>query len=256
MTHAAAVAYYGLLSLFPFFLLLFSILGSLTSSEARRAAVVSFLLRYFPTKFDFLSGQMDALQQMRIRMGVGGAVALIWAAHGVFSAVSSAVNNAWGVEKPRSFWHHKLFSFLMLVAAGIGLLLLLLLGSVFQIVHSTWFADATWRTPGIAVLGTFFLDYGTTILLTVGIGLIFYFVPNTKVRFRDVWPGAILTGPAVAARARRVLVLPARHEPVQPRARVDCRGRRVPRLGLHVVGHPAVRRGIHRRLRAAAARAA
>jgi membrane protein len=194
MTHAAAVAYYGLLSLFPFFLLLFSILGGLTSTEGRRTAVINFLLRYFPTKFDFLSGQLDALRQMRYRIGVGGAVAMLWAAHGVFSAVSSAVNNAWGVEKPRSFWQHKLFAFLMLVAAAIGLLFLLLLGSVFQIVHSTWFSDATWRTPGIAALGTFFLDYGTTILLTVGIGLIFYFVPNTKVRFRDVWPGAIVTG--------------------------------------------------------------
>ena len=194
MTHAAAVAYYGLLSLFPFFLLLFSILGSLTSTESRRTAVINFLLRYFPTKFDFLSVQLDALRQMRYRIGAGGAVAMLWAAHGVFGAVSSAVNSAWGVEKPRSFWHHKLFSFLMLVAAAIGLLLLLLFGSVFQIVHSTWFSNATWRTPGIAALGTFFLDYGTTILLTVGIGLIFYFVPNTKVRFRDVWPGAVLTG--------------------------------------------------------------
>jgi membrane protein len=194
MTHAAAVAYYGLLSLFPFFLLLFSILGGLTSTEDRRTTVINFLLPYFPTKFDFLSAQLDALQQTRYRIGVGGAVAMLWAAHGVFSAVSSAVNSAWGVEKPRSFWRHKLFSFLMLVAAAIGLLLLLLIGSVFQIVHSTWFSDATWRTPGIAALGTFFLDYGTTILLTVGIGLIFYFVPNTKVRFRDVWPGAFLTG--------------------------------------------------------------
>ena len=25
------------------------------------------------------------------------------------------------------------------------------------------------------------------------VGLIFYFVPNTKVRFRDVWPGAFAT---------------------------------------------------------------
>ena len=194
MTHAAAVAYYGLLSLFPFFLLLFSILGSVTSSEGRRTAVINFLLPYFPTKFDFLSGQLDALQQTRYRIGVGGAVAMLWAAHGVFSAVSSAVNNAWGVEKARGFWHHKLFSFLMLVAAATGLLLLLLLGSVFQVVYNAWFSDATWQTPGIAELGTFFLNYGTTILLIVGIGLIFYFVPNTKVRFRDAWPGAILTG--------------------------------------------------------------
>jgi membrane protein len=194
MTHAAAVAYYGLLSLFPFFLLLFAILGALTSSEGGRMTVINFLVQYFPTKFDFLSGQLDALQQMRYRIGVGGAVALLWAAHGVFSAVSTAVNHAWGVEKPRSFLRHKLFSFLMLVAAALGLLLLLLLGSVFQIVYRTWFSDATWRTPEFAALGTFFLRYGATLLLTVGIGLIYYFVPNTKVRFRDVWPGAVVTG--------------------------------------------------------------
>jgi membrane protein len=194
LTHAAAVAYYGLLSLFPFFLLLFSILGSLTSSQGRRAAVISFLLHYFPTKFDFLSGQLDALQQMRYRIGVGGAVALLWAAHGVFGAVGSAVNHAWGVEKSRSFLREKLFSFLMLLAAGLGLLLLLLIGSVFQIVYGTWFSDATWHTPGFAALGTFIIRYGATVLLTVGIGLIYYFVPNTKVRLRDVWPGAVVTG--------------------------------------------------------------
>jgi membrane protein len=194
MTHAAAVAYYALLSLFPFFLLLFSILGSVTSSEGRRTAVINFLLQYFPTKFDFLSSQLDALQQIRYRIGVGGAVAMLWAAHGVFGAVSSAVNHAWGVEQPRSFLRHKLFSFLMLAAAAVGLLLLLLVGSVFQIAYSTWFSDATWRTPGVAAMGTFFLQYGATLLLTVGIGLIYYFVPNTKVRFRDVWPGAVVTG--------------------------------------------------------------
>jgi membrane protein len=194
MTHAAAVAYYALLSLFPFFLLLFSILGSVTSSAGRRTAVINFLLRYFPTKFDFLSGQLDALRQSRYRIGVGGAVAMLWAAHGVFGAVSSAVNHAWGVEQPRSFLRHKMFSFLMLAAAGVGLLLLLLVGSVFQIVYSTWFSDATWRGPEFAALGRFFLQYGATLLLTAGIGLIYYFVPNTKVRFRDVWPGAVVTG--------------------------------------------------------------
>ena len=26
------------------------------------------------------------------------------------------------------------------------------------------------------------------------VALIFYFIPNTKVKFRDVWPGAILVG--------------------------------------------------------------
>jgi uncharacterized BrkB/YihY/UPF0761 family membrane protein len=51
LTYAASVAYYGLLSLFPFFLLLFSILATVTSDVSRRTAVVTFLLRYFSTRF-------------------------------------------------------------------------------------------------------------------------------------------------------------------------------------------------------------
>ena len=37
-------------------------------------------------------------------------------------------------------------------------------------------------------------SYLATALLIGCVALIFYFIPNTKVRFRDVWPGAILVG--------------------------------------------------------------
>jgi membrane protein len=194
LTYAASVAYYGLLSLFPFCLLIFSILASVTSDISRRAAVVSFLLQYFPTQFDFLSAQLDALQQMRFRVGVGGAAALVWAALGVFSAISSAVNHAWGVERQRSYLRHKLFSFFMLLAAGILLISALLLVSAFQIVHATWFAGVVSRFPGLVVLGSFMVRYAATFMLTMVLVLIYYFVPNAQVRLRDVWPGAILTG--------------------------------------------------------------
>ncbi len=194
LTYAASVAYYGLLSLFPFFLLMFSILAGVTSDVSRREAVVSFLFRYFPTQFDFLSTQLDALQQMRFRVGVGGAAALVWAALGVFSAVSSAVNHAWGVEKQRSYLRHKLFSFFMLLAAGLLLMAALMLVSAFQIVHATWFAGVVERFPGLQVLGSFFIRYAATFMLTVVVGLVYYFVPAVQVGFRDVWPGAILTG--------------------------------------------------------------
>jgi membrane protein len=33
----------------------------------------------------------------------------------------------------------------------------------------------------------------TFLLFVLIVGLIFYFVPNTVVRLRDVWPGAVLT---------------------------------------------------------------
>jgi membrane protein len=43
------------------------------------------------------------------------------------------------------------------------------------------------------VLGSFAVRYAATALLMVVVGFVYYFVPNTKVRLRDVWPGAVLT---------------------------------------------------------------
>jgi membrane protein len=151
-------------------------------------------MRAFPTHIDFLSAQLDALQKTRLRLGVGGAVALVWAALGFFSAISSAVNYAWRVEKPRSYLRHKLFSFFMLVAAGLMLLVALVVGSVFQMGHATWVAELVTRFPALGVLGTLFFRYTPLFFFILVVGLIYHFVPNAPVRFRDVWPGAILTG--------------------------------------------------------------
>jgi membrane protein len=38
------------------------------------------------------------------------------------------------------------------------------------------------------------VNWAATFGLIVSVGLVFYFVPNAKVRFRDVWVGAVLTG--------------------------------------------------------------
>jgi membrane protein len=194
LTHAAAVAYYALLSVFPFFLLLFSILGLVASRESRHQAVVAFLNRAFPAHIDFLAAQLDALQKTRVRLGLGSLLALAWSALGFFSAISSAVNYAWRVERPRSYLRHKLFSFFMLMAAGLMLTIALIAGSVFQMGQATWVDDLVLHVPALAVLGGFFLRYAAFFLFVIVVGLIFYFVPNAPVRLRDVWPGAVLTG--------------------------------------------------------------
>jgi membrane protein len=43
-------------------------------------------------------------------------------------------------------------------------------------------------------LRSFGVNWAATLALVLAVGLVFYFVPNAKVRFRDVWVGAILTG--------------------------------------------------------------
>ena len=194
LTFASSIAYYSLLSLFPFFLLAFSIIASVTSSESDRASVLGFVLRYFPQQFPFVTKQLDALQQAPIRLGVAGSVLMIWAAMGVFGAITSAINHAWGVEKQPSYLKHKLISFLMLVAAGVLLLVGLLLVTAIDVAESHWFAGVLLRLPALLVLQSIAIKWASTATFIFVVGLVFYFVPNAKVRFKDVWVGAVITG--------------------------------------------------------------
>jgi membrane protein len=194
LTHAASIAYYALLSLFPFSMLGLATLGGLTAAESDRSAVLDFVLRYFPRQFDFITRQLDEFRSSTTTFGVAGSLALIWGSLGIFGAISTAVNHAWGVEKTRIFWKHQLFSFLMLLVAGVLLIAALLLVWASQVVGASWFAGVLAQFPALELLRGFAIRNATTAMFIVVVGLVFYFVPNAKVRFRDVWIGAFFTG--------------------------------------------------------------
>jgi len=194
LTHAASIAYYALLSLFPFLLLILSILGTVTADPSDRDAVVQFVFRYFPRQFDFITRQLDAFRDQTVRLGIGGLLALMWASLGVFNAISSAVNHAWGVERRRSFLMHRFVSFLMMLSAGMVFVIALALASVARVAPTNWLWVVLARNPWFVWLTHVTADYGATALLIGCVALLFYFIPNTEMRFRYVWPGAIVTG--------------------------------------------------------------
>ena len=194
LTFASSIAYYALLSLLPSFLLAFSIIASVTNSDAEREAVLGFVLRYFPRQLDFVTMQLGEWQKSQVRLSVAGSVLMVWAAMGVFGAVTSAVNHAWGVERQPSYFKHKLISFVMLAVSGLLLLIGLMAYSAISVVGASWFAGVIETAPQLLVLQGFAVRWATTILFIIVVGLVFYYVPNAKVRFRDVWVGAVLTG--------------------------------------------------------------
>jgi membrane protein len=195
LTFASSIAYYALLSLFPFFLLMLSVLGSVTADPKDRAAILDFVLRYFPRQFEFVTAQLTSMQAARVQLGVAGSLLMIWASLGVFGAVTSAVNHAWGVEKTPSYLKHKLISLTMLVAASVLLLGGLLLVSAINLFEARWFSVVATHLPGtLSVMHHVAVRWASTVVFIAVVGLIFYFVPNAKVRFRDVWVGAVVTG--------------------------------------------------------------
>ena len=193
LTHAASIAYYALLSLFPLMLLGLSILGKATSDASDRDAVVRFVFRYFPRQFSFIQGQIDAFQTAPVTFGFWGIVALVWGGLGVFNAITSAVNHAWAVEKKRSFFKHRLVGVVMMFCAGLVLMLGLVIASLVRLAE-TRLGEVMARSPYIDNVSGAFGSYLATALLIGCVALVFYFIPNTTVRFRDVWPGAILVG--------------------------------------------------------------
>jgi membrane protein len=194
LTYASSIAFFALLSLFPFLLLSLSVLGTFTASDHDRAVVLDFVLRYFPRQFDFVTTQIDAFRQRTTVLGIGGSVVMIWAALGFFGSITTAVNYAWRVERQFGYWKHKLVSFLMLVAAAVLMVVGLLLLSARTVVQATWFASVLERSPRLGYFESVLVEWATTLIFISVVGLLFYFVPNARVRFKDVWPGAVVTG--------------------------------------------------------------
>jgi membrane protein len=191
-TYSASIAYYALLSFPPFILLVVSIVRRLAIVQmGSERAATDLIARALPSHFDFLSAQVIQLEKTPVPLTIAGAVLTIWASMGVFGAVTAAVDHAWGTEKPRSYLRHQLIAFLMMLAAGAVFAISLLIMGTVHVTASEWFSQ---RFPGLAGSAGLAAHYWVTPVVMLAMGLLFRFAPNTRVRFRDVWFGAVLAG--------------------------------------------------------------
>ncbi len=193
LTYAASIAYYALLSLFPFVLLLLTLVGRLAIGM-NDALFVEIVARALPSHFDFVITQIEELSKTPPALGIVGTVVIFWAAMGFFGAITTAVNYAWGVEEPPGFLKHKVIAALMLIVASLLMIAALSLVSLVEVAETQWFAGLQQSYPGLAWLQGLLTRNAPTPLFVLIVGLIYYFVPNAKVRLRDVWWGALIAG--------------------------------------------------------------
>jgi membrane protein len=193
LTYASSIAYYSLVSMFPFMLLVLSVLGRIAVGRAGNdQAAVELIDRVLPSNFEFLSRQIVQLEQAPIPLTIAGTLVTIWASMGVFGAITNAVNHAWGTEKPYTYLQHKLVAFLMMVAAAIVLLVILLVNGAVQVAGTAWFETVRDWAPWVSTLTSLVARLTFMPALVLAIGLVYYFAPNARVRLRDVWFGAVL----------------------------------------------------------------
>jgi membrane protein len=196
LTFAASIAYYTLLSLFPFLFLVLSLVSRFAVGSAGDSGepLIQIIVQALPRRFEFLTSRVQDLAAAPLNLSVATTLVSLWAAMGVFGAVTSAVNHAWGVERDYSFLTHKLVAFLMMIAAGLLTIATLLLSGTIELVNARFFAGVVARFPELQQFTGFLYQNALTPMFVLIVGLVYYFIPNAKVRLRDVWFGAVLAG--------------------------------------------------------------
>ena len=198
-THAAAIAYYAVVSLFPLFLLLISAVGFFLKGDFQQQ-VLALGSQYLPdSSLKFVRENIIAVVESRDSLTVFGLLGLVWSASLMFDAINEAVNAAWGVTDPERFLVSKLKS--------ITMVLVLLL---FVIVSVAWTTQAAvFERFGSLLLGYplgdwlwgvgnhafFLLGRAISVILTIlAFTIAYLYLPRLKVSLGDVALGAIGAG--------------------------------------------------------------
>ena len=140
---------------------------------------------------------------------------MIWAAMGVFGAITSAINHAWGVEKQPSYFKHKLMAFIMLVAASLLLLGGLLLVSAINVIEAKWFAVVLGANAGAGVMQHLAVKWASTVVFILVVGPDFLFRAQRQGPVPRRVGGRGPDRLVVAWRALRLLLVRARHVSIQ-----------------------------------------
>jgi membrane protein len=195
----AALAYYTVFSLAPLILVLLAIVGFLFRDDPAGAwNKITQQMSYFLDSSALQVVQNIAQKASQpgkslIATIIGVALAL-FGASGVFGQLQDALNTIWGVKaKPGTgiwgFLRARFLSFAMV--AGICFLLLVSLAIEALLKGFSHYLQSV-VPGGIVIALTVYLmfDFAVVVLL---FAMIFKFLPDVKIQWRDVWIGAVMT---------------------------------------------------------------
>ena len=191
---AAQLAFYLILALFPFLLVLVSLMGTFSSPELADQ-VLGYFREVTPQQvYEIIDSYLhDIIAGNRPAPGLFsvGLVIALWSASGAFAALINALNKAYDVEETRPFWKVRGIALLMtlglsvMIIVGVLLLVagppigrgiadLLGLGEVFTLV---------WNVVQWPVALS---------LMVITVALLYYFAPDAGQPFRWITPGGLI----------------------------------------------------------------
>ncbi len=202
---AAAIAYYGLVSLFPLVLLLLSALGFVFPVTTLAERLVRYAADLLPGSADFFRESLNQLVVHRGTLGLTALVTLYWSASGAFAALSHTLDLVWDtpvcldpkgplpgpVRLPPWAWVRRRLRALAVVL-GVGLLFLL------SVLATTYLrlAERLQSLPGLgspgseaarALLGLASLSVTAFVFLAI-----YALIPRRPPPWSALWPGTLV----------------------------------------------------------------
>ena len=198
---AAAMAFFGLLSIFPIVLAAVSILATtLAGNSAALQGFQTFVEQFFPgqTGQDISVAMKSAVEKIAdgpsiTVLSLVALGSLIWSGRAYFETLAEVLNSVWPNTKPRTFWQNQIALWSTFVGAGV--LWLLSTAAIFALSVAGWLLQLLPREfqnsfPWLA-LGSRI----SSLLLTLFMfWLLYRFLPNVEGRRRKrlVWLASVL----------------------------------------------------------------
>jgi membrane protein len=193
---AAALTYYGLLSLFPALIALVSIVGIFGDPEATTRSITDIVTEIGPdSAADTFSGPIQSITENRQTAGIlffVGLGAAIWSASGYVGAFMRAANVVWETPEGRPFLKLRPLqlgvTLLLIVLFALVALALVLTGPIVEAVGDSIGVGSTaltvWSIAKWPVL---------VAVVIFMVAVIYYAAPNVKVPgFRWITPGSVV----------------------------------------------------------------
>lgn len=193
-TSAAAMSYFGLMTLFPALLLLLA----LSNRVAAGTQMISQIVQVYPGSSKFLHETIKSLSGISTGVIISCAVIVLWAGSWVFAVVERALNRVWGTTH-RTFLHGRALTLAMIAIVG-----LLLSSSVFVTSIIVYLQEIAGRLSPrqlenytvLATVGSVFWQIVfavVSLLVTFTLfSLVYKFMPNAYVTVWDTIPGAAI----------------------------------------------------------------
>jgi membrane protein len=194
----AALAYYTVFSIAPLLIIAIVISGAIFGQEQAQVRIVSQIAGLIGTPGAAAVNRLINNAKLPADAGLGVTAAsvgaLLFGALGAFGQLQDAFDAIWSVAPAEGgvlyALRTRLIAFIMVLLVGFLLLLVMIVNTAFSAV--TVFLEG--RVPYFGLLSA-----GINLLLPVVIGTLlfaamFKYLPRVKLTWRDVWPGAILTG--------------------------------------------------------------